>query len=140
MFGIRNLEGREVEPKWLPNVDHLPRLVDGVELLDTLCPISKETGVRENALSLLTKVLDPKHQFLAEQILQVVPGVQEQQGISDDDALDMIVSRFDQGTPYENDQLRDRISRTLDVLIPPQKDPKEGTIQFDEKDVVTKDE
>lgn len=137
MFGIRNLSHRVYKPV-IRDYSHLPQIVEGAELLDTLCPVSHETGQRENALSLLTKVLDPKHQYLVQQILQVVPSFDDPQGISDDDALDFMTSQFDLGSAYDNQMLRDSLSRSLDVLIPrPQS--KEESIQFDGSDAETKD-
>lgn len=132
MFNIPN-NVRIGKPDWLPDVSHLPEVIEGEEIYDTLCPVSKETCLRENALSLLTKVLDPRHATLLDAVLQEVPKMQENQNISDDDALDMLVSRFDQGTLYENQELRERLSRSLDVLLP-KRSVEEKAIEFNESD------
>lgn len=134
MFGIRNLSARLVR-HIERDYSHLPHVLEGADVLDTLCPVSAETGQRENALSLLNKVLDPRHQYLADSILQTIPSINDPQGISDDDALDMIVSRFDQGSQYDNQLLRDNLAKTLDVLLPGRENAvREGTIKFDKED------
>lgn len=133
-FGIRNLSGRVTVDR-VRDFSALPHVIEGADVIDTLCPVSKETGQRENALGLLNKVLDPRHQYLAESILQTVPTINEPQGISDDDALDLMVSRFDQGSAYDNQLLRDRLSKSLDVLLPGRSDQvREGTIKFSPDD------
>lgn len=132
MFNIPNYV-RIGHPDWLPDVSHLPEVIEGEEIYDTLCPVSKETCLRENALSLLTKVLDPRNASLLDAVLQEIPKIQENQNISDDDALDMLVSRFDQGTMYENQELRERLSRSLDVLLP-KRSVEEKTIEFKQSD------
>lgn len=52
----------------------LPNLIDGVEVLDALCPVSKKTGLRENPLTLLRKVVsDPAKARLLEMALMELP-------------------------------------------------------------------
>ena len=35
-----------------------PRLIDGLDVLEALCPVSKNTGLRENMLSLVRKMIN----------------------------------------------------------------------------------
>lgn len=114
MFDIRRLSVREI-PNYPPN-PNLCGVIDAVELYETVCPVSKETGLRESALSILTKVLSPKDRMIADQILQYLPTIQEQPGISDSDAVDLMVRRLNSGSSYEDDMMRDKLMSVMDVL------------------------
>ena len=98
-----------------------PTVIEGAEVYDVLCPVSKKTGHRENPLSLLVKVLPPDKERLAASILQEIPSIkQEYSNISDADAIDLCVDRFSSGTPYEDDQVRQALFNVADVLFPAQ--------------------
>lgn len=96
-----------------------PSIIEGADIFDVLCPVSKKTGHRENPLSLLSKVLPPDKSVLASQILQEIPSIrQENPNLSDSDAIDLCVSRFSSGSPYEDGIVRDRLMSVADVLFP----------------------
>lgn len=118
MFDTRRFVSGDSPDSWHPTADHLPKVIEGLDVIDTVCPISKETGQRENALTLLTKVLDPKHRSLMDSIMQNIPAVNERPDIDDESALDMLVDFNRFGTPYERDLVHDRLINTLDVLLP----------------------
>lgn len=139
MFGIRNLSG-------LPKVSYETRpiagychIIEGVAVMDTLCPVSKLTGYRENPLLLLSRVLDPAKARLVDSVLQQIPSMTpEGSKISDSDALDMIMDRLATGTPAEDALMRNRLSDMLDVLIPANvRSEVEQTIQFDQADALS---
>lgn len=97
----------------------LPTIIEGAEVYDCLCPVSKKTGHRENPLSLLVKVLPPDKERLAASILQVLPSIhQEYPDISDGDAIDLCVDRLSSGSPYEDGLVRDALMNVADVLFP----------------------
>lgn len=123
------------QEQYLPAYESSPGILEGAEIFDTICPISEETGLRENALSLLNKVMDPSKQDLLREILQRVPTMQSEiAGMPDDEALDLLSSRFDQGTRYENDRLRSMFEQNLNVLFPERASRSEGTIDFSPQD------
>ena len=96
-----------------------PCIIEGADVYDTLCPVSKATGHRENPLSLLQKVLPPDKTRLAAQVLTEIPSIrQENPNISDQDAIDMCVSRFATGSKFEDNQVREALLRATDVLFP----------------------
>lgn len=136
MFGIRRL------PDWAGVCDvvrineTISNQLEGAEVFDTLCPVSKLTGFRENPLSLLAKQLDPAKVRLVNAVLQELPVVANEDGrISDSDALDMIVDRLSSGTPAEDALIRSKLSDMLDVLIPQNmRQEVEQKIQFAEGD------
>lgn len=118
MFNIPN-SAKYHEAKVVNRSEPLPSIVEGAEVYDTLCPVSKKTGHRENPLTLLAKVLPPDKARLANTILQEIPSIQQENpNISDGDAIDMAVERFSSGTPYEDAQLRESLFNAADVLFP----------------------
>lgn len=97
----------------------VPIIIEGADVFDVLCPVSKKTGHRENPLSLLARVLPPDKERLASLILQEIPSIQQEDpNISDSDAIDMCVQRFSTGTPYEDQQIRSALFDAADVLFP----------------------
>ena len=102
------------------NVDPIdkdvPSLIDGVEILDTICPVSKLTGHRTNPLTLLGAVTDGNARLL-QAVLAELPAVQSDPRVSDDDKLDMLVSRLDTGTFADMDAVRDALASISDSLF-----------------------
>ena len=99
-------------------IDNNPAICEGADIYDVLCPVSKLSGVRENPLLLLSRVLSPDKARYIDMILQELPNIPTNQDISDDDALDMVVSRLNIGSPAEDDAVRVQLSRVVDVLLP----------------------
>lgn len=133
MFDTQRNVFPDSRESWHPSASHLPKVIEGLDVLDTVSPISKETGQRENALSLLTKVLDPKYHSLMDSIMQNIPAVNERPDIDDESALDMLVDFNRFGTPYERDLVHDRLISTLDVLLP-KREQQKAAIQFSPED------
>lgn len=88
-------------------IGNAPSVIDGVDIINTLCPVNKKTGLRENILSLLKKlVADPAKQALLMQCLQELPTNDSLQGVSDDILAEFCEQRLSVGTPAENAVLR----------------------------------
>lgn len=121
----------------------LPNLIDGVEVLDTLCPVSKKTGLRENPLTLLRKVVsDPAKARMLELALMELPSDNSYQQMSDEDKVNFLMMRLDSGTPSENEHYRNLLMDHISVLSPKQQEvAKEsvdnGKISFTESPVVS---
>lgn len=135
MFDIRRL------PKGVGfvtpvKVIDLPNVIEGAEVFDTLCPVSKLTGFRENPVTLLSKVLDPAKARLIDAVLQEIPTLADEGGkISDSDALDLCMDRLATGSPAEDALVRKQLSSMLDVLIPVDiRKDVDQTIQFEQAD------
>lgn len=96
--------------------DGAPCIVDGVELLDTLCPVSKKTGLRENPLSLIRKLAaDPAKQMLLYQCLQELPVDNSQADLTEDMKFEMTPQRLMVGTPAEQQVLFDAWAEVVDL-------------------------
>ena len=113
-----------------------PRLIDDLDILDALCPVSKVTGLRENMLSLLRKVAgDPAKATLLNAALQVIPSVESLKGATDEQKVDYLVNRLDKGTPAEDDLIRSRLLEMIqDAPFKEQPKVDPTTIEFSEKD------
>lgn len=96
--------------------DSVPRLIDGVDILDTICPISKLTGHRTNPLTLLGAVSDGNARLL-QAVLTELPSVQSDPRVSDEDRLDTLVSRLDTGTFADMDLVREALASISDSLF-----------------------
>lgn len=84
-----------------------PRVIDGVEAYEVLCPVSKLTGHRENPLSLLKSLMnDPVKSRQLDAFLQELPTIDVSKGLSDDDMVDLMMDRLSTGTPAEDDKYR----------------------------------
>ena len=119
------------------DIDNEPRLIDGVEIIDTICPISKLTGHRTNPLTLLGAVTDGNARLL-QAVLTELPAVQSDPRVSDDDKLDFLVSRLDTGTFADMDAVRDAlasISDSLFVKSEVKENAEKQVISFDKTDV-----
>lgn len=114
-----------------------PIIIQGVLEFDTLCPVSNFTGRRGNPLSLLTMALSDKNSRLLDSIIQELPTIRDLD-VSDDDKLNLLVSRLDTGSFAEQDALTEQLSKVVDVLFPG--DPAvangvENHIQFNQTNV-----
>lgn len=95
----------------------LPRVIDGLDVVEALSPVSKKTGLRENFLTILRKVVaDPRKQVLLQQALQELPADNSQSKLSDSEKLDFLTMRLSSGSPAEDDLIRQRLESVLDVL------------------------
>lgn len=112
-----------------------PCVIEGAEVFDILCPVSKLTGHRENPLSLMSKVLTPDKSRALQLALQEIPSeTPEGTKLSDNDYLDMLIPRLSSGSPSEDAMIRDRLMSMIDV-IRPDSVAKEGVIDFKPEDV-----
>ena len=111
---------REVEKPFFR--DGAPCIIDGLDVLEALCPVSEKTGLRENFLSLIRKLTgDPAKQNLLYQCLQELPVDNSQQGLDEDSKFDMCPQRLEIGTPAENQVLFDHWASIVDLYKDSQK-------------------
>lgn len=92
-----------------------PIVIDGADVYDTLCPVSKLTGHRESPFKLLGKLTGANSQLL-NQVLAELPSVHSDAKLTDEDRADYLVSRLCTGTPAENAVVAEWIMRDLDTL------------------------
>ena len=94
----------------------LPTFVDGVDILDILCPVSKKTGLRENPLSLIRKLItDPAKQALLAQCLAEIPTDNSQNMLSEEEKFEFCMQRLQCGTPAENEVYAEHLRSVLDL-------------------------
>lgn len=114
----------------VPFVDekYCPRICEGQMEVDTLCPLSELTGHRTPILSLLHMALSDKNARLLETLLQELPVVRQMEGVSDEDKIALLASRFGTGTLAENDRFLAQLSSVADVLFPGDSDIKNEVV------------
>lgn len=112
-------------------------VIEGVELLDVVAPVSKFTGHRENPLSLLGKLTGAKADVL-NAVLRELPVVASDPRLSDEDRVAYIVERCSSGTPAEDALMAERLMNDIDALgLRNQGDVKlsDSSIKFESHDV-----
>lgn len=102
-----------------PIVPDAPVLIEGLQELETLLPVSKLIGRRSDPLTLL-KAQFSKDSRLLDSLLQELPVVASDPKISDEDRFSVLAQRLSIGTPYEDEQLVQQLSKVADVLFPQQ--------------------
>ncbi len=100
----------------------IPNVIEGINELDVLCPVSKLTGNRENPLQLLQKVLPPDKAQLLGGILQEITPSSNDSRLTDADRFDLVKHRLLTGTPAENAQWMDYLASVSDVFFPAMSD------------------
>lgn len=115
MFSIFNSKA-PVQPAY--KVSDIPCVIEGINELDVLCPVSKLTGNRENPLHLVNKILPPDKAQLLGGILQEIPPSSNDSRLTDADRFDLVKTRLMTGTPAEDAQWMDYLASVSDVLFP----------------------
>lgn len=108
-------------------------LIEGITEYDTLCPVSKLTGHRVDPTSLLRVALSDKNSRLLSAILQDLPEVNSMPGVSDEQKIELLVSRHATGTMAEQDIVREQLASIADVLFvnqPELKEQSQDSIDF----------
>ena len=109
-----------VEKVFEPN--GVPCIIDGVDIINTLCPVSKATGLRENPLSLIRKLVnDPAKQALLMGIIQELPTDNSQQSLDEDSKFEFCAQRLNVGTPAENEVLLQHLEKVIDLMADSEK-------------------
>lgn len=115
----------------------LPNVIEGSELLDTLCPVSKNTGRRGNPLALLGKLTGADSNLL-NSVLQELPALRSDPRLTDEDRVNAIVERLATGSPAEDALMAERLMKDIDALGISSKSVDEvkpsDTIKFDSAD------
>lgn len=131
------------EPEKVCECAPMNSVIEGVEILDVVCPVSKYTGHRESPFKLLGKLTGAKADVL-NAVLTELPTVFSDSRLTDQDRVDFMVSRLSTGTPAEDSMMAERIMNDLDALSVPFKQQAAqqavDTIQFDSKDSEIKEE
>lgn len=100
----------------------VPCIIDGLDVLNTLCPVSKTTGLRENPLSLIRKLVqDPAKQALLFSIIQELPTDNSQASIDEDSKFEFCAQRLNVGTPAENEALYHHLESVIDLVADSEK-------------------
>lgn len=110
-----------------------PVVIEGADILHTLCPVNPLTGHPSSVLSILHHVTDG-NKALVDKILQDLPAVQ-QADVPDDVKIDMLAG-VDVGTFAEKDAFLSRLTDVASVLLPSNNEVKETkeTINFTSND------
>lgn len=97
------------------NVSPTVEVIEGADILDVVCPVSKFSGHRESPFKLLGKLTGAKSDLL-NSVLQEIPSIASDSRLTDADRVDMVVQRLSSGTPAEDALLAERIMNDIDAL------------------------
>lgn len=121
----------------VPVVAPVVPVMEGLELLDVVCPVSKATGHRQSPFKLLGKLTGAKADVL-NAVLQELPTIVSDPRLSDEDRVAYIVERCSSGTPAEDALMAERLMNDIDALgLRNQVDVKssDASIKFDSQDI-----
>lgn len=90
-------------------------VIEGKELYETVCPVSKFTGHRESPFKLLGKLTGAKADLL-NAVLQEIPSLASDPRLSDEDRVNTVVGRLSTGTPAEDSLMAERLMNDIDAL------------------------
>jgi hypothetical protein len=107
-----------------------PVVIEGLDILDTICPFNKFTGHRDNPLSLLGLITGANRQLL-DSVLQDLPVISSDPNMSDEDRVNYLVPRLCSGTPAEQAIVVENMMKNIDALGLSSK--KTEQIQSDQK-------
>lgn len=92
-----------------------PDIIEGAELYDSVCPVSKLTGKRVNPLTLIGLISGAKADVL-NALLQDLPVLRSDSRLSDNDRVDFLVSRLSSGSPAEDAIMAEKFMNDLEAL------------------------
>lgn len=110
---FRNIQNRVLVSEC--NVSSTVEVIEGADILDVVCPVSKFTGHRESPFKLLGKLTGAKSDLL-NSVLQEIPSLASDSRLSDADRVVMVVQRLSTGTPAEDALTAERIMNDIDAL------------------------
>lgn len=113
-------------------------VIEGNEILDVVCPVSKFTGHRESAFKLLGKLTGAKADVL-NAVLMEIPVLVSDSRLTDEDRVQTVVSRLSSGTPAEDALMAERLMADIDALGLSAKsvEQKVESIKFNASDVAS---
>lgn len=115
-----------------------PPVIDSTQEFETLCPINKATGHRQNPLDALQLVLSPDKARLVQHVLAEIPS----SGVpSDVGTFEFIADRLSLGTDAERALYLKRLESNADLLynIRPDINKDKNIIMFDSDNNETKE-
>lgn len=91
----------------------VPALIEGFDALDSVCPVSSLTGNRMSIYEAMQMLGNDKYSRALESMLQEIPAIMSDSRLSDDDRVDMMVSRLNTGSPSEDAVVREQLSKIV---------------------------
>lgn len=106
-----------VSPKTLAVSDNskkdAPALFEGWDALESVCPVSSLTGNRMSIYEAMQMVGNEKYSRAIDALLPEIPAIMSDARLSDDDRVDMMVSRLSTGSTSEDTRLREQLSQIV---------------------------
>lgn len=134
---MKILVHKPVSVKVVPTtIDSCPNIIDGAEAYKTICPVSKESGIRENPLSMLESLAnDPQKKRVLDSVLQELPSVRSAgESLPDNEKFDMLIHRSNVGTKAEVSDFIENSRPYLESLLAKPEPKKDTTIKFEESE------
>lgn len=91
--------------------------VQGAKELEALCPVSKLTGFPMSMQQAVMYISDSNAR-IADALMQVLPTIPNDDKVSDDDKMKLLVSRLDTGSFFENDRAAEILGDVAKEFFP----------------------
>lgn len=117
MFGnIKTFVDKET--KLVSPVSFAPVVIEGMDIIEQICPINPLTNKRSSVLEALGSVVsDPKKRYLVDELIKELPSIRNNPNMDDEDRIAVLSERLETGTPFEDEQAAERLSEISDVLF-----------------------
>lgn len=117
MFGIINSYIVPEVVECIP-VEVGSHVIEGLELIEQLCPVNPLTGKRSSLIEAVqTAVADPKKAYLVDKIMKELPALRADPKLDDEGRLMLLSERLSSGTPSEDEAFMERLSSMSDILF-----------------------
>lgn len=117
MFGnIKTFVDKET--KLVAPVSTAPVVIEGMDIIEQICPVNPLTNKRASVLEALGSVVsDPKKRYLVDQLIKELPALRNNPNMDDEDRVAILSERLETGTPSEDEMAAERLSEISDVLF-----------------------
>lgn len=141
-FGLsrsRNCDSKNLAklPNTLNVKSSAPAVIEGADVLDAVCPVSSLTGNRMSIYEAMQMVGNEKYSRAIEQLLPEVPTIMSDPRLTDDDRVDLMVSRLATGSASEDARVREQLASIVSDFSAAAQSAVEDTSQVDVGNVET---
>lgn len=104
--------------KGVVEVHSAPRVIEGLQLIEQVCPINPLTGKRSSLIEALLSVsADPEKRHILGEVLNELPTLRSDPNLDDEGRMAVLAERLSTGTPAEDEAFAERLASLSDILF-----------------------